>query len=48
MDRDRLHLQRGAAVVADTNDDDGFFQDGYAETGGAQTLNAPLTIGGTT
>lgn len=38
----------GSPLQANIADDDGVFQDGYVETGGAQTLATALTIGGTT
>ncbi|WP_323766881.1 Hint domain-containing protein [Marinovum sp.] len=38
----------GTSSVIDILDDDGMFQDGYAETGGAQTLASDVTINGTT
>jgi hypothetical protein len=37
----------GAPTQIDMNDDDPFFQDGYVETGGAQTLAQNVTIDGT-
>lgn len=38
----------GASTQLEINDDDGNFQDGYVETGGAQTLAQAVTINGTT
>ena len=38
----------GSGSVIDINDDDGEFQDGYVESGGAQTLSNPVTINGVT
>lgn len=37
----------GAPTQIDINDDDSVFEDGYVETGGAQTLNVAVTIDGT-
>lgn len=37
----------GAPTQIDINDDDGLFEDGYVETGGAQTLVQDVTIDGT-
>ena len=37
----------GAPTQIDINDDDAFFEDGYVETGGAQTLAQAVTIDGT-
>ncbi|WP_245964071.1 Hint domain-containing protein [Roseovarius spongiae] len=37
----------GAPTQIDINDDDGNFEDGYVETGGAQTLAQAVTIDGT-
>ncbi|MEM8591489.1 MAG: Hint domain-containing protein [Pseudomonadota bacterium] len=36
----------GAPTQLDINDDDGFFEDAYVETGGSQTLATPVTING--
>lgn len=38
----------GPATGLEINDDDGNFEDGYVETGGAQTLAQDVTINGTT
>ncbi len=38
----------GASTVLQINDDDTTFEDGYVETGGAQTLAQDVTINGTT
>ncbi len=38
----------GAPTTLYINDDDGNFEDGYVETGSAQTLDVPLTLGGVT
>lgn len=43
-----LTYNGGAGTTLYINDDDGFFQDGYVETGSAQTLNAPVTVNGVT
>ncbi len=38
----------GASTLLHIDDDDGFFEDAYVETGGAQTLAQDVTINGTT
>lgn len=38
----------GSSTQVEITDDDGQFQDGYVETGGAQTLTQDVTINGTT
>lgn len=38
----------GSSTLVEINDDDANFEDGYVETGGAQTLSADVTINGTT
>jgi len=43
-----LTYNGGTGTALDINDDDGFFQDGYVETGGSQTLNSSVTIDGVT
>lgn len=43
-----LTYNGGTGTTLDINDDDGFLEDGYVETGGAQTLNDPVTIDGVT
>ena len=36
----------GSPTIIDIADDDAFFEDGYVETGGLQTLASPVSIGG--
>ena len=43
-----LTYNGGSGTSIDVNDDDGFFEDGYVETGSAQTLSEPATVGGVT
>ncbi len=38
----------GSSIQIEITDDDGLFEDGYVETGGAQTLTQDVTINGTT
>ncbi|MGD1926787.1 MAG: Hint domain-containing protein [Paracoccaceae bacterium] len=38
----------GSPTAIEIADDDGDFEDAYVETGGSQTLTAPITINGTT